>query len=123
MVEACEQMIDALKIIRDVKRANGKVFLHCTAGEDRTGAVMGLYRMLSERMSMDQVVAQEMCPRGYSDGNAHKPMKVTSAIEAELTPLFVTMAGKVERGEIKLNSLSKKSCRKLALVKTNLRCN
>lgn len=123
MQEACEQIIDALTIIRDVKQVNGKTFLHCTAGEDRTGAVMGLYRMLSEKMTMNQVVVNEMCPRGFSDGNSHKPAKVTQAIEAELTPLFVTMAGKVERGEVKLNSLSKKSCQNIQLVKTNLRCN
>ena len=122
MVEACEQIVEALTVIRDVKRVNGKTFLHCTAGEDRTGAVMGLYRMLSEKMTMKQVFSQEMCPRGYSNGNSHKPVKVTDAIEAELTPLFVTLAGKVERGELKLNALSKTSCRNLAVVKTGLRC-
>ncbi len=123
MEEACEQMIVAITIIRDVKAANGKTFLHCTAGEDRTGAVMGLYRMLSEEMTMDQVVAEEMCARGYSDGNPHKPSKVTEAIEAELTPLFVTLAGKIQSGEWNLNSLPVSSCQNIQLVKTNLRCN
>lgn len=123
MQEACEQIIEAITIIRDVKKVNGKTFLHCTAGEDRTGAVLGLYRMMSERMSMNQVFRGEMCPRGYSDGNSHKPKAVTDAIAAELTPLFVTLAGKVERGEWKLNSLSKASCKNLVPVKTNLRCN
>lgn len=123
MQEACEQIVEAITIIRDVKKVNGKTFLHCTAGEDRTGAVMGLYRMMSERMSMNQVFRGEMCPRGYSDGNSHKPKVVTEAIEAELTPLFVTLAGKVEKGEWKLNSLSKASCKNLVPVKTNLRCN
>lgn len=122
MVEACEQMVEALTVIRDVKKVNGKVYLHCTAGEDRTGAAMGLYRMLSENLKMNQVFAQEMCPNGYSNGNKNKPRSVTSAIEAELTPLFVTLAGKVERGEWKLSTLSKKSCANLQLVKTNLRC-
>jgi len=122
MQEACEQIIDALTIIRDVKKVNGKSFLHCTAGEDRTGAVMGLYRMMTEKMSMYQVFRGEMCPRGYSDGNSHKPVKVTDAIEAELTPLFVTLAGKVERGELQINSLQKASCRNLMPVKTSLRC-
>lgn len=122
MTEACEQIVEAITIIRDVKKVNGKTFLHCTAGEDRTGTVMGLYRMLEEKMSMNQVFAQEMCPRGFSNGNKNKPKQVTSAIEAELTPLFVTIAGKIERGEWKLNALSKKSCANLALVKTNLRC-
>lgn len=123
MQEACEQIIEAITIIRDVKKVNGKTFLHCTAGEDRTGTVMGLYRMMTEKMSMNQVFRGEMCPRGFSDGNPHKPKAVTSAIEAELTPLFVTLAGKVERGEWKLNSLSKVSCKNLQVVPTNLRCN
>ncbi len=123
MQEACEQIIQAITIIRDVKKVNGKSFLHCTAGEDRTGAVMGLYRMMSEKMTMNQVFRGEMCPRGYSDGNSHKPVAVTGAIEQELTPLFVTLAGKVERGEWKLNSMPKSSCKNLVPVKTNLRCN
>lgn len=123
MQEACEQIVDAITIIRDVKKANGKTFLHCTAGEDRTGTVMGLYRMLSEKMTMNQVFTKEMCPRGFSDGNPHKPSQVTLAIEAELTPLFVTLAGKVERGEMKLSSINKASCQNLKLVKTSLRCN
>ena len=122
MVEACEQIVDAITIMKKVKSVNGKVFLHCTAGEDRTGTVIGLYRMLSERMSMDQVVKNEMCPRGFSDGNPNKPRQVTAAIEAELTPLFVTLAGKIERGELKLSSLSKANCKNIQLVQTNLRC-
>ena len=123
MQEACEQIVEAISIIRDVKKVNGKTFLHCTAGEDRTGAVMGLYRMMSEKMSMNQVFRGEMCPRGYSDGNSHKPRNVTSAIEAELTPLFVTLAGKVERGEMKLGTLSKASCKNLSVAPSKLRCN
>lgn len=123
MQEACEQVIDALTILRDVKANHGKTYLHCTAGEDRTGAVMGLYRMLSEKMTMNQVVAKEMCPRGFSDGNPHKPSQVTLAIESELTPLFVTLASKVQKGEWRLNSLPKSSCQNIQLVKTNLRCN
>ncbi|MES2526755.1 MAG: dual specificity protein phosphatase family protein [Bdellovibrionota bacterium] len=119
MQEACEQIVEAISIIKKVKAVNGKVFLHCTAGEDRTGTVMGLYRMMSEKMSQAQVFRGEMCPRGFSDGNPHKPKAVTSAIEAELTPLFVTLAGKIEKGE----TLSKASCKNLAVVKTSLRCN
>lgn len=123
MQEACEQIVQAITIIRDVKKVNGKSFLHCTAGEDRTGTVMGLYRMMTEKMTQAQVFRSEMCPRGFSDGNPHKPKAVTSAIEAELTPLFVTLAGKVEKGELKINTLSKASCKNLQVVKTNLRCN
>lgn len=123
MQEACEQIVQAITIIRDVKKVNGKTFLHCTAGEDRTGAVMGLYRMMTEKMSMNQVFRGEMCPRGYSDGNSHKPKAVTGAIEAELTPLFVTLAGKVERGEMKIGTLSKASCKNLQIVPSKLRCN
>ena len=122
MQEACEQVIDALTVIRDVKKVNGKTFLHCTAGEDRTGTVMGLYRMLSENMTQAQVMSAEMCPRGFSDGNPNKPLTVTKAIEAELTPLFVTLAGKIQGGQWKLNSLPKSSCKNLVVAKTNLRC-
>ncbi len=122
MQEACEQVIEALTVIRDVKKVNGKTYLHCTAGEDRTGTAMGLYRMLTENMSMAAVMKNEMCPRGFSDGNPNKPASVTKAIEAELTPLFVTLAGKIQSGEWKINSLPKSTCKNLVVVRTNLRC-
>jgi protein-tyrosine phosphatase len=122
MQAACEQVIDALTIIESVKAKNDKVYFHCTAGEDRTGTLAGLYRMLDEHLTMDQTFRQEMCPRGFSDGDSHKPTMVTSAIQKELTPLFIALAGKIERGEWRAGSLNKKTCANLKIAPTLLKC-
>ncbi|HXH31001.1 MAG TPA: tyrosine-protein phosphatase [Bacteriovoracaceae bacterium] len=122
MEEACVQTVDALNILHQVKRINGKVFFHCTAGEDRTGMLSGLYRMLTERLSREAVFAGEMCGRGYSDGNPHKPYMVTAAIQKELTPLFMALSAKVMSGEWQLGRISRNSCKNLSVVPTNLRC-
>ncbi len=123
MVEACEQTVDALNIIQVVKSKGGKVFFHCTAGEDRTGMLAGLYRMLEERLNTQTIFTTEMCPRGYSDGNPNKPLLVSSAIEKELTPLFLALSAKIERGEWRYGKLiNKATCRNLRVVPTNLKC-
>ncbi len=122
MQEACEQVIEALTIIENVKAKNDKVYFHCTAGEDRTGTLAGLYRMLDEHLTMDQTFHQEMCPRGFSDGNPNKPGMVTGAIQKELTPLFIALAGKIERGEWRAGSLNKKTCANITVAPTKLKC-
>lgn len=121
MIEACEQTVEALNIIYRVKRANGKVFFHCTAGEDRTGMLAGLYLMMEERMSKKEAF-RDMCSKGYSDGNSHKPAYVTGAIQKELTPLFNALSAKIESGEWRLGRISKKSCADLVIRPTSLRC-
>ncbi len=122
MQVACEQTVEALNIIHKVKSVNGKVFFHCTAGEDRTGMLAGIYRMLEEKISKTKAFKEEMCARGYSDGNSHKPGMVTEAIQKELTPLFNALSAKVESGEWKLGKLSKQSCRNLVIEATKLKC-
>lgn len=122
MQEACEQTVEALNIIHKVKQVNGKVFFHCTAGEDRTGMLAGLYRMLEEKAPKDKMFKEEMCARGYSNGNTHKPGMVTGAIQKELTPLFNALSAKVESGEWKLGKLTKKSCKGLVVEATKLKC-
>lgn len=122
MIEACEQTVEALNIIRKVKAKNGKVFFHCTAGEDRTGMLAGLYRMLTENISQQKAFHEEMCERGYSDGNVHKPALVTGAIEKELTPLFIALSEKIKNGDWKNGRLTKKSCQGLVIRPVKLKC-
>lgn len=122
MVEACEQTAEALDLIHEIKEHNGKVFFHCTAGEDRTGMLAGLYRMLEEKASQALIFKTEMCQRGYSDGDVKKPRTVVSAIENELTPLFLALSQKVESGEWKLGQIKKSSCRNIRIAPTQLKC-
>src|SRR5690606_20131805 len=95
---------------------------HCTAGEDRTGALAGLFRMLDEGLSTDEVFYGEMCPRGYSNGNPNKPWKVTGAIEAGLTPLFEAIAEKIEKEALNFDSLEKSLCQDIKIKKFKRRC-
>lgn len=115
---ACEQVVEALTLIRRAQARNKTVFFHCTVGEDRTGLLAGLVRMESEGLTGEEAWEQEMCPRGYADGNTKKPTLVTSAIHQGLTPLFWALAQKIEAGE----KLSKKSCRSLAVAAQKRRC-
>lgn len=120
---ACEQLIEAIQIMKEVRAQDGKVFIHCTAGEDRTGALAGLFRMLDEGVSQDVVFKEEMCARGYSDGNEHKPYYVTNAIHKELTPIFNAMARQIERGYLTFDNLDKNICKSLKVYPTKLKCN
>lgn len=119
---ACEQVIEALTIIKRVKADGGSVFFHCTAGEDRTGLLAGLFRMLEERLDQQTAFEEEMCAKGYSDGNFQKPKAVTSAIEKGLTPLFLEMARMIESGELSMKKLDKKVCRSIRPAKSILTC-
>jgi len=122
MKVACEQIIDALSIITQVQTKGGNVFFHCTAGEDRTGLLAGLFRMMDEGLDRKTAFVEEMCAKGYSDGNQKKPRIVTSAIEGGLTPLFIEMAHLIEKGDIAINKLDKNICRNLAMTKEIMKC-
>jgi protein tyrosine phosphatase (PTP) superfamily phosphohydrolase (DUF442 family) len=122
MIEACEQTVEALNIINKVKHVNGKVFFHCTAGEDRTGMLAGLYKMLEGNLTKTEVFKSEMCAHGYSDGNSRKPHVVSASVQKELTPLFSALADKIRSREWKLGKIDKRSCQKLLIKHTTLRC-
>lgn len=121
--EACRQTVKALRIMKRVKRAGGKVFFHCTAGEDRTGLLAGIYRMLTDGLSKTSAFETEMCRHGYSDANPGKPAFVVSSIEKGLTPLFLEMARLVETGRLRQNTLEYAACDGIELVSTDLQCN
>ncbi len=120
--KACEQVVEALQIIHQVTTRGGSVFFHCTAGEDRTGLLAGVFRMLDQNWSKEQAFKEEMCAHGYSDGNSKKPYLVTSSIKKELTPLYLAIAAKIENGEWKIGQLTKRNCKNLIIKPTTLKC-
>ncbi len=122
MEEACEQVVDALNLISKIKSEKGSIYFHCTAGEDRTGMLAGLYRMLEEQLGLNKVFKDEMCARGYSDGNPNKPGMVHGAIRKELTPLFIALAKKIESGSWQLGKIKKSSCKGIEVQPTTLTC-
>lgn len=119
---ACKQVIRALKIIRDNRSKNRVTFFHCTVGEDRTGMLAGLWRMLDDAQSADEAWRSEMCPNGYADGNKFKPKSVADAIHAELTPLYFGIAEKINNNELSLENLGPDICESLSLSSVKRTC-
>ena len=108
---ACEQMIEGLKYIKFVKESgSGKMYFHCTVGEDRTGALAGLWRMLDSGYSLRKAFYLEMCENGYGHGNKNKPWYVYNEIRKDLTPLFVYMAKKIQTGELSYDNINSDIC-------------
>ena len=89
---ACEQTIEALKLLRMAKTKKEKIYFHCTVGEDRTGHLSGLYRLLTEEISIDDVFHEDLCEKGFERGNPRKPRVVVDGIRNELSVLFFEMA-------------------------------
>jgi protein-tyrosine phosphatase len=58
-----QKIAQALDLISDP--ANQPVFVHCYHGEDRTGAVVALYRIVFQGCTVDQA-HQEMMKDGHS---------------------------------------------------------
>lgn len=109
--EACQQSVRALKLLRDIHKTNGRgLFFHCTVGEDRTGYLAGLYRVIFEKKVATDVFQNEMCEKGFAEGDPHKPKHVVDAIHSNITPLYFKMVSLFETGRLKAESLDESSC-------------
>jgi hypothetical protein len=109
--EPCRMTVRSLELLREWTAAGKTTFFHCTVGEDRTGYLAGLYRLLTEDAAIETIFEQEMCERGYSSGNPQKPFAaVAREVDADLTPLFMKMAFKISKGELSETSLDESVC-------------
>lgn len=112
--EACEQMIDALKVLENAYNTAGRVaYFHCTVGEDRTGMLAGMFRMVEmhkQGWTTRKAFDQEMCMHGYEAGNPRKPDGVVQTIRQELTPIFLKLATLVDIGAISAGHLDRSVC-------------
>jgi protein tyrosine/serine phosphatase len=88
----CNQVVEAVQFLQAQKRARKKTYFHCTMGQDRTGAVAGLFRMVDQGWSASRAFKEEMCPHGYSDGAKGKPARIITEIEKSLTPIFLALS-------------------------------
>lgn len=131
----CAQTIEALAFIEANVAAKRKTFFHCTVGEDRTGFLAAMRRMLvDEAMTPERAFDEEMCENGYAAGNPLKPAFVVGALDAEsgLTPLYQRMAYLVATKKITAAKLDASVCKtdpakaadfaKTALPIERLRC-
>lgn len=119
---ACRQLIAGLSWIAQVRARGGVAFFHCTVGEDRTGMLAGLWRMLDDGYTRERAWREEMCPNGYADGNRIKPAAVATAIHGELTPLFYAIARKIKQGKLSLANLDPEVCGSLQIRKVTRTC-
>lgn len=109
--EPCRMTVRSLKQLKAWSAAGKTAFFHCTVGEDRTGYLAGLYRLLTEQATPAAIFEQEMCERGYSAGNPQKPqIAVVNEVDSDLTPLFLKMAFKIANGELTETSLDESVC-------------
>lgn len=120
--QSCEQLIQALQILKANREAGKVSFFHCTVGEDRTGLLAGMWRMLDDGATRDEVWKNEMCAHGYADGNYAKPKEVAAAVHAGLTPLFFALSSKIAKGELTLDTLDAKVCQSLVIRKQKRVC-
>ncbi|MBI2519397.1 MAG: tyrosine-protein phosphatase [Bdellovibrio sp.] len=108
---ACRQMVQAIHLIEKVTgEENGKIFFHCTVGEDRTGILAGVWRLLSEkRPQAENTFQREMCQRGFAEGNPDKPEHVVTQVQENLSPLYMFFAEQIENG-LTINDLDESLC-------------
>lgn len=111
--EACGQVVEGLGFLVKVsRRPSGKAFFHCTSGEDRTGMLAGLYRILTQGWQTRRAFEDEMCARGYEAGNPHKPYPTVALVRQNLTPLFLRLAWLIETRALTEERLDASVCLK-----------
>lgn len=120
--EACLQTVEALGILTKAVADGKTIFFHCTAGEDRTGMLAGLYRILHEEADVEKIFEEELCEKGYSDGNPGKPKIVIDQIERGLTPLYFALAEKITAAKSSGRKIGPGLCRGLNLQPKALTC-
>jgi len=106
--EPCEQVVEALNYIK--AHENEGVIFHCTVGEDRTGLLAGTLRQVRDGWSRERAFGEEMCPRGYANGNRDKDDFVKYQIHRALSPLFEYLSEAAAQKRLSWNALSSSVC-------------
>jgi hypothetical protein len=110
---ACVLTVQAFQLFKKtLSTKNSVLFAHCTVGEDRTGYIFGLYRVLFEKREMDEVFKNEMCEYGYAEGSPVKPQEVNTMIHQNITPLFLKMNYLIAKKRITVKNLDVAACEK-----------
>ena len=76
--ESCETVEKALEILRDPR--NWPVYLHCSRGRDRTGYLVGLYRMREQQWSWKEI-DRELRRYGHGAGERAAYPAIARALE------------------------------------------
>jgi hypothetical protein len=107
--EPCKQTVQGLKFLRDNLAAGRTTLFHCTVGEDRTGTLAAVHKLITESdADAGKAWDSEMCEHGYGAGNPLKPGFVVGALESSLKPLYRKMAYLAAKGQ--LDTLDESVC-------------
>lgn len=110
--KACADVVSALKIMHTVEsNPRRKLYVHCTMGEDRTGLISGLYRMVFQGWSAQKAYQQEMCAYGFAESSPQKPQFVVETVNSNLKSLFARMAVLIESGALTKDTLNVAACK------------
>ncbi|MES2769184.1 MAG: tyrosine-protein phosphatase [Bdellovibrionota bacterium] len=108
---ACLQTMEALTLMREVAQSNDRnLFFHCTVGEDRTGYLSAMYRILYQGIDPVDAWKNEMCENGYAEGNPQKPAEVVAEVHKNVSVIYQKMLHKVRFGYISGKNLDKTEC-------------
>lgn len=55
---------DVARVLREIRRAEGPVLVHCWHGADRTGTIVAMYRMIEQGWSREEAI-RELTGGGY----------------------------------------------------------
>ena len=120
VVKSCQDVVMGLQLMKNVEDdPSRKLYLHCTMGEDRTGMISGLYRMIFQNWSSVKAYQEEMCTHGFADSNPRKPDDVANAINEALKTLFIRMAVLVETQKLTKDHLDPKACLSITDISEN----
>jgi hypothetical protein len=109
--KSCELIVDALSLLDRVYRTSRRIaFFHCTKGEDRTGLLAGLFRLLEKGGRIQDVFSADLCARGYEAGASGKPAAVVDTIRRNVTPLFLKVGALIAQGRLRPGALPKSAC-------------
>lgn len=109
--EPCRQVVQSLRLIKaTLDTPNKTLYFHCTVGEDRTGVVAGLYRLIFENHHTRGAFKGEMCTRGYAERDYGKPPHVNALVHANLTFLYLQMAKLIQMKLITAENLDENAC-------------
>lgn len=109
---ACAQAIDALNYVLNVSKQKDKgVFFHCTAGEDRTGLLAGLFQIATGKMkTTKEAFDKELCAHGFANG--HRGKTVGAIVTKELYPVFLMAVNAIQTAKEKNVKLTGNLCAK-----------
>lgn len=110
---ACLEMMEGLTFAQTALREPGaKLYVHCTAGEDRTGVFIATLRMLIQGESLEAAFA-EACTHGFADANRWKPRIIVNQVKTGLRPLLGKFATWIDRGELRWGRPRPELCREI----------